>query len=752
MTAIATAPTPTTSLIFYSEQDRLQINRAYRHLLKSIKTPLTAEDSAEIRRAYEIAVAAHSEQRRRTGEAYILHPIEVARICADEIGLGATAIVAALLHDTVEDTTITLPDIRAAFGQNGNKIAIIVDGLTKLDATFDKESPQADNFKKILSTLVVDVRIVLIKMADRLHNMRTLGAMPTHKQLKIAAETEYIYAPLAHRLGLYNIRSEFLDLCLKITHREEYNFVAQKLAETKRERNAFIDDFIRPLREQIDKFGFSYRISGRPKSIYSIWSKIKNKKCDFEDIYDLFAIRIIVDVPVEQERGACWQVYSVLTSVHTPLPDRLKDWVTIPKSNGYESLHTTVIGPEGRYVEVQIRSERMDEISERGYAAHWKYKNVRRQEDVFERWFDNVRESLEKSSNDSAVDFIEDFKSTNLFTEEIYVYTPKGDMKMLPKGATALDFAFSIHSDIGMNCQAVKINNKLVPMGYKLQNGDQIHVETNRSRKPSEDWLKWVVTSKARERIRQSLREEEKQRADLGKEALQRKFDKLKIEFEPSLEIIMKHFSFRMRHEFYLAIYNEAIDLQEDLKVFSIEKGKLLPVEDEREVKQLPLSKEDKKGNKDKFKPQLFIEGLPSSQFEYEFADCCKPVQGDDVFAYVTINNLYKIHRTICSNAPNLMANYGYRVRKAEWGATSNTNFVAELIITGIDTGVGVIERLSTRLSEMGLNIRAFSIEGNEGYFEGHVKLMVTNKDQLTLAIRALKTLDGVANVVRVEN
>ncbi len=756
MTATAAAPTtttpPITSLIYYSEEDRLQINRAYRHLLKSIKTPLTAEDSSEIRNAYEIAVSAHSEQRRKTGEAYILHPIEVARICADEIGLGATAIVAALLHDTVEDTNITLPDIRAAFGKNGEKIAIIVDGLTKLDGTFDKASQQADNFKKILSTLVIDVRIVLIKMADRLHNMRTLGAMPLHKQLKIAAETEYIYAPLAHRLGLYNIRSEFLDLCLKITHREEYNFVAQKLAETKRARNAYIDEFITPLREQIDKFGFGYRISGRPKSIYSIWSKIQSKKCDFEDIYDLFAIRIIVDVPVEMERGACWQVYSVLTSVHTPLPDRLKDWVTIPKSNGYESLHTTVIGPEGRYVEVQIRSERMDEISERGYAAHWKYKNVRRQEDVFERWFDNVRESLEKSSNDSAVDFIEDFKSTNLFTEEVYVYTPKGDMKMLPKGATALDFAFSIHSDIGLHCQAVKINNKLVPMGYKLQNGDQINVETNRARKPSDDWLKWVVTSKARERIRQSLREEEKFRADLGKEALQRKLDKLKVEFEPSLDIIMKHFSFRMRHEFYLAVYNEAIDLQEDLKVFSIEKGKLMPVEEEREVKTFPLSKEEKKGAKDKFKPELFIEGMPSSQFEYEFADCCKPVQGDDVFAYVTSNKLYKIHRTICLNAPNLMAHYGYRVRKAEWGAASNTNFVAELLITGVDTGVGVIERLSTRLSEMDLNIRAFNIEGNEGYFECHVKLMVTNKDQLTLAIRALKTLEGVANVVRVEN
>ena len=754
--AAATPPTITDmSLTYYSDADRLQIKKAYRDLLKSIKVPLTAEDSREIRKAYEIAVDVHSEQRRRSGEAYILHPIEVARICAAELGLGATAIVAALLHDTVEDTHLTLSEIRLAFGKNGDKIAVIVDGLTKLEgADFDTNSGslQADNFKKILGTLVIDVRIVLIKMADRLHNMRTLGAMPKHKQLKIAAETEYIYAPLAHRLGLYNFRTEFLDLCLKITHRDEYNFVADKLSETKRARDAYIEGFIAPLKEQIDKFGFEYRISGRAKSIYSIWSKIQTKKCDFEDIYDLFAIRIIVDVPTEQERGACWQAYSVLTSVHKPLPDRLKDWVTIPKSNGYESLHTTVIGPEGRFVEVQIRSERMDEIAERGYAAHWKYKNVKRQEDVFERWFDNVRETLEKSGGNDSVNFIEDFKTTNLFSEEIYVYTPKGDMKMLPKGATALDFAFYIHSDIGYHCHAVKIDNRLVPMGQKLKNGDQITVETNRSRKPSEDWLKWVVTSKARERIRQALREEERLRADLGKEAIQRKFDKLKVEFEPSIEIIIKHFGLRSRHELYLAVYNEAIDLQDDLKVFVIEKGKMHPVEGDKII---PLSNNDKKtpNDKHKFRHDLFIDGESASLFEFELADCCHPIQGDDVFAYVTSNSIYKIHRTMCSNAPNLMSHYGYRIKKAEWGTMNNATFVAELLITGMDTGKGVIQKLSNRISDdLNLDIKAFSIEGNEGYFEGRVKLVVTNKDQIVLAIRRLKLLEGVSNVVRVDN
>jgi GTP diphosphokinase / guanosine-3',5'-bis(diphosphate) 3'-diphosphatase len=729
----------------YTEEDRLEIQRAYRRLLKSIKTPLTEPDKHDIRRAYEISVDAHSRQRRRSGEAYILHPIEVARICAEEIGLGATAIVAALLHDTVEDTTITLPDIKSEFGE---KVAEIVDGLTKLDKTYDSESPQAENIKKILGTLIIDVRIVLIKMADRLHNMRTLGSMPQHKQLKIAAETEFIYAPLAHRLGLYNVRSEFLDLCLKITHREEYGDLAEKLNETKKERASYIHDFISPIEEQLDEEGIRYRISGRPKSIYSIWNKMKQKNCKFEDIYDLFAVRIIIDVPIDRERADCWAAYSIVTSVHTPMPERLKDWVTIPKSNGYESLHTTVIGPEGRFVEVQIRSERMDEIAERGYAAHWKYKNIRKQEDVFERWFDQVRKSLEDAGDGNTVDFVNDFKTTNLFAEEVYVYTPKGDMKILPKGATALDFAFYIHSDIGVHCQAVKINNRLVPLGYKLQHGDQINVETNKKRHPSDDWLKWVVTGKAREKIRQSLREEARKVAEFGKEALMRKFDHMKVDFESGVDVVMKHFGFKTRHEFYLAINNEAIDLQDDLKVFKIEKGKLQPVEEDD--KQIALS-EPRKSNKPALKTELFINGEPAKEYLYELADCCRPVQGDDVFAYITANNIYKIHRTVCNNAPNLMSHYGHRIAKAEWGATSGVSFIAELLIIGVDSGPGVIERLSNIISSLGLNIRSFSIEGNEGFFEGHVKVVVSHRDQLVLAIKALKGIDGVNNVVRVD-
>lgn len=728
----------------YTEEDRLEIQRAYRRLLKSIKMPLTEQDKHDIRRAYEIAVDAHGPQRRKSGEAYILHPIEVARICAEEIGLGATAIVAALLHDTVEDTPITLIDITTEFGE---KVAELVNGLTKLDETYDVESPQAENIKKILGTLIIDVRIVLIKMADRLHNMRTLGSMQQHKQLKIAAETEFIYAPLAHRLGLYNVRSEFLDLCLKITHREEYNYIAQKLNETKKERSAYIHNFIAPIEEHLDEEGIKHRISGRPKSIYSIWNKLKQKNCKFEDIYDLFAIRIIVDVPVEREKQDCWTAYSIVTSVHTPIVERLKDWITIPKSNGYESLHTTVVGPEGRFIEVQIRSERMDEIAERGYAAHWKYKNVRKQEDVFERWFDQVRKSLEEAGDGNSIDFVNDFKTTNLFAEEVYVYTPKGDMKILPKGATALDFAFYIHSDIGMHCHSVKINNRLVPLGYKLKHGDQISVETSKKRRPSEDWLKWVVTGKAREKIRQSLREEAKKFADFGKEALQRKFEHIKVDFESGVDVVMKHFGFKTRHEFYLAISNEAIDLQDDLKVFKVEKNRLQPIEEDEKQPQ-GESRKAKSG----IKTELFINGEPANRYLYELADCCKPVQGDDVFAYITSNNLYKIHRTVCNNAPNLMSHYGHRMAKAEWGATSGVSFVAELHIIGIDSGPSVIERLSNMISsDLGLNIRAFSIEGNEGFFEGRVKVVVTHRDQLVMAIKALKAIDGVNNVVRVD-
>jgi guanosine-3',5'-bis(diphosphate) 3'-pyrophosphohydrolase len=728
------------------EEDRKLIQRAYRDLLNTIKGKLDADDAANIRMAYEMAVEAHSQQRRKSGDPYILHPIAVAKICVEEIGLGPTAVVCALLHDVVEDTDVTLADLRAKFG---DKITTIVDGLTKLDNIYDVRSPQAENFKKILSTLTKDVRVVLIKIADRLHNMRTLGAMPAHSQLKIASETTYIYAPLAHRLGLYKIKTEFQDLSMKITHPDEYRDIAEKLQTTKQERNNYIHEFIMPLTKELNDIGVPYRINGRPKSIYSIWNKIKSKHIAFEEIYDLFAIRVIVDVEKKREKPVCWQVYSIVTDIHRPIPERLKDWVTTPKSNGYESLHTTVVGPHGRYVEVQIRSERMDAIAERGFAAHWKYKGISDDRfDVFASWLDNVRTSLENPSDD-AVDFLNDFRS-NLFSEEVYVFTPKGDMKMLPLGATALDFAFDIHSEVGCHCAAIKVNNKLVSMSQVLQNGDQVSVLTNKNQKPNEDWLKMVITGKARSRIRAALKDEIKKKGEIGQETLARKFSQIKIDFEANVDEVVKFYGFNSRLDLYYAIYSEQVNLQE-LRSMRIDKGKLVIEKPKPEFNPPPQHEARQSENLKKTRePQLLIDGLPASQFPYSLATCCNPVQGDEVFAYTTVASGVKVHRTSCPNATNLMANYGYRVMKAEWTNSANTNFVADLRITGVD-GKGVAQKLTGTIThDLGLEMRSISLEGGAGYFEGKISVVVNHTDQLNYAIKVLKAIDGVSSVMRV--
>jgi len=732
-------------MVEIKEDDKLLIQRAYRTLLHSFKTELNKEDQQNLRAAYELAVEAHSAQRRKSGEPYILHPIEVARICIEEIGLGPTAAVCALLHDVVEDTDVKLDDIIEHFGE---RIGLIVDGLTKLDSAYSAESPQAENFRKVLSTLTVDVRVVLIKMADRLHNMRTLGAMPRHKQLKIAAETSFIYSPLAHRLGLYNIKTEFQDLCMKITDRETYSGIAKKLAATKKARNEYIDAFIQPLEEELKAAEIPYRITGRPKSIYSIWNKLKTKKVPFEEIYDLFAVRIIVDVPIRKEKSTCWECYSIVTDVYQPIPERLKDWVTIPKSNGYESLHTTVVGPKGRFVEVQIRSERMDDISERGYAAHWKYKGVSNSPNVYNAWLDNVRDIMESPTAD-ALEFLNDFK-TNLFNEEIYVYTPKGDMKVLPKGATALDFAFAIHTDIGYHCMAIKINNKLVPMGYKLQNGDKIHVTTSKNQKPTENWLKMVVTGRAKSKIRSAMKEDRRKQGEFGKETLERKFKSSKIDFiEANIDTLVKHLKLKSHVDFYYAIFIEDIDVNDLLKKFTVEHGKLIPIEIEKPVVGDGLEEIRVEKPLQTSKTGLFINGEPAENYKFQLATCCNPVNGDDIFGYLSNAGL-KIHRASCPNSTNLMARYGYRIMKAEWNAVTNTNFVVNLIITGVDHGPGVIETITNKISsQMGLNIRSFHIDGNEGYFEGKVKLQVKDKNQLYLVMKALKEVDGISSVTR---
>ncbi len=735
-----------------SDSEYQLIDVEFQALMRKLQLKSTEKDKEDLQKAYKLILSAHKFQRRRSGEPYVFHPIEVARICFDEIGLGPTAVISALLHDIVEDTDTTLEQIKEIFGE---KITRIVDGLTKLDGTYNVENKQAENFKKVLSSLTYDVRVALIKMADRLHNLRTIDAMPRPKQLKIAAETAYIYTPLAHRLGLYNVKTEFNDICMKITEPEAYTEIASKLEASESGRSEYIKDFIEPLNKKLNELEVDYRVLGRSKAISSIWNKIQSKQIPFEEIYDLFAIRIICDTPVESEKSICWQIYSIITDVYNPIPERLKDWVTTPKSNGYESLHTTVIGPNGRYVEVQIRSERMDDIAERGFAAHWKYKGVKNEHSVYDRWLDNIRALLDTQHND-ALEFLNDFKS-NLFNKEVYVFTPNGDMKMLPEGATALDFAFEIHSQVGYQATAIKVNNKLVPMGHKLQNGDQVSVTTNKNQKPSEHWLKMTVTGKARSKIRSAMKEEKRKKGEIGKETLARKMKNAKLTFEENIDFLVKHNGYANRPDFYFAISNEEIKMP-DFKTFQIEGGKIkgLKVETvEQGGTQAPSDLPPKRVRKATplSKSALLVNGESADQYEFSLARCCTPVQGEDIFGYLTSGEGLKIHRTNCKNATHLLANYSYRVLKAEWARKAGTNFTVVLSIIGVDSGPGVITVLSNEISnKLGINIRSFSIEGDEGYFEGKVSIFVKNKDQLNHVIHSIKKLDGITNVTRIED
>lgn len=734
-----------------SETEYKEIDKEFHSLIKKVRPKCTEEDLNNLDKAYNLILKAHNYQRRKSGEPYVFHPIEVARICFEEIGLGATSIISALLHDVVEDTDTSLEEVGDVFGA---KITKIVDGLTKLDGTYNIENKQAENFKKVLSSLVYDVRVVLIKMADRLHNLRTIGSMPREKQIRIAAETSYIYSPLAHRLGLYNIRTEFNDIIMKINDPEQYNEITEKLQASESERNKYIKEFIKPLSNKLNELDVDYRVLGRSKAISSIYSKLQKKQVPFEEIYDLFAIRIIVDVPTDKEKSICWQIYSIITDVYNPIPERLKDWITTPKGNGYESLHTTVIGPNGRYVEVQIRSERMDDIAERGFAAHWKYKGVKNNNNVYDKWLDNVRALLDTQHSD-ALEFLNDFKS-NLFHKEVFIFTPNGDMRILPEGATALDFAFDIHSDVGYHATAIKVNNKLVPMGHVLKNGDQIQVTTNKNQKPSEHWLKLTVTGKARSRIRSAMKEEKRQKGELGKEALIRKLKNAKLDFEDNIDFLVKNNGFKNRPDYYFAIASGDIKMP-DIKSFDIENNKLVEPKEEEIIQSegIPALSDNKVKGKKKAQKEsesnILVDGEPIDQYEFSLARCCSPVQGDDIFGYLTSGKGLKIHRVTCKNATHLLANYGYRVLKAEWGGRSGSNFIVDLSITGVDSGPGVIQKITSELSNnLGINIRSFSIAGNQGYFEGKVSIFVKNKDQLNVVMNAINKLEGVTNVTRV--
>lgn len=724
------------------EQEKKLILREYRALLRGLKSRIKPGDRRLLRLAFEMAADAHKTMRRKSGEPYILHPLAVARICVEEIGLGIRSTICSLLHDTVEDTDITIEDIQREFG---NEIARIVDGLTKISTVVDvNASQQAENFRKILLTLTDDPRVIIIKLADRLHNMRTLDSMKPEKQLKIASETVYVYAPLAHRMGLYNIKTEMEDLAMKYLEPGPYKEIAQKLAETKRERTRYINEFIKPLKEKMEAGGFNFEIYGRPKSIHSIWNKIKKKGVAFEEVYDLFAIRVILDSPPEKEKEDCWKVYSMVTDEYMPSPERLRDWLSNPKSNGYEALHTTVMGPQGKWVEVQIRTKRMNEIAEKGLAAHWKYKEGASDESRFDKWFNQIREVLTSQDTDS-VDFLQDFK-TSFLAEEIYIYTPKGDVKMLPVGATALDFAFSVHSVVGSKCIGAKVNHKLVPISHKLRSGDQVEIITSNKQKPSEDWLNFVVTAKARTKIKDALKEEKKAIADEGKYILQRKLEGLGVAYnQHNIDELVTYYKYTSPLELHYQIAIKNNDLKE-LKEFKVIGDR---IEAPRPVKAPLEPKPEYNPALTKKDTELIIFGESSDRIVYNLANCCKPIPGDDVFGFVTTGKGLTIHRTNCPNAAKLLSNYGHRIVKTKWAKNKEISFLTGLKIVGMDD-VGVVSKITNVISsELRLNISAITIESKEGLFEGTIRLFVHDKEQLDELVKRLKALQGIHSVDR---
>ena len=728
------------------EEENKEIANRYKDLLKGTYQTLSKEDKDLIRRAFDVAVEAHSEQRRKTGEPYIFHPIAVAKIVAYEIGLGATSIAAALLHDVVEDTDYTIEDMERLFGET---VARIVNGLTKIsNLKKDKDfSIQAENFRKMLLTLNDDVRVILIKVADRLHNMQTMDAMPPHKQVKIASETLYIYAPLAHRLGLYNIKTELEDLGLKYTEPEVYNDILSKITESKEDQENYIKQFADTVKVGLNKEDFNYVIKGRFKSIFSIRRKMRKQNVTFEEVYDKFAMRIIYEPTSKDEKFDAWKIYSIVTDYFKPNPSRLRDWISQPKSTGYEALHITVIGPDAKWVEVQIRSQRMDEIAEKGYAAHFKYKQGAVKENGLEGWLNKLKETLENQSL-NAVDFVEDFK-LNLYAKEIYVFTPKGDLKSLPKGASALDFAFSIHTDVGLKCRGAKVNGKLVPLNYTLKSGDQVEVQTAAIKKPNVRWLDFVITARARTKIKAALKDEEKQIAEEGKAILNRKLRHLKINAtEKVIHEIAAYFNLKTSFDLYYRVGNGAID-NTQLKAFASQHNSVILNFFKNRLRRTP-SKEiiDKEEVIAKYDALVF--GKDEEKLEYKLSKCCNPIPGDNVFGFVTINEGIKVHKKDCPNAISMQSNYAYRIMPAKWIDSSKQEFKAILHVSGVDNK-GIVNNLTRIISNnMSVFIHSINIAGNEGFFDGKLSLSIKNKSQLNKLIESIKKIDGVQKVERV--
>ena len=718
------------------ELDKKLILRDYRKLLRYSQSVISKNDLVLIKKAFKISLEAHKDMRRKSGEPYILHPLAVAQICVKELGLDSKSIICALLHDVVEDTDITLNYLEKEFGKPVSKIC---DGLTKISGFFSPEiSKQAENFKKMILTISDDLRVILIKLADRLHNMRTLDSMNRKSQIKIASESIYIYAPLAHRLGIFSIKTELEDLYLKYTNYKDYISIVKKLSSSKEKRDKFIKSFIRPIKRKTKDLNNKIKIFGRPKSIFSIYNKMKKQDITFEEVYDLFAIRIILDSTLVEEKSICWRIYSIVTDCYQPNPDRLKDWVSTPKSNGYESLHTTVMSNSGQWVEVQIRTKRMDDIAEKGFAAHWKYKENSKSDNKLDKWINNVREFLDQNDS-SALELLEDFKS-ELYNDEVFVFTPKGDLITLPFNSTVLDFAFAIHSEIGLKCIGGKINQKLVPLNHIVKNGDQINILTSKNQKPSEDWLNIVVSSKSKSAIKQSFSKGKTNHFSIGKEILKRKLNNLKIDFEKNISPIANYFGYKNVVDFYFDIGKDKIDLK-ILKNYKesidLEKKK---IKSKSNTKPKKISKKFSNDNYIVLDDRV---GL----MDYKFSDCCNPIPGDDVFGFITINDGVKIHRTNCKNSPELLSKYAYRILKAKWYSKNEISFLSSLKIKGTDR-VGIIDDISKIISsELKVNMKSISINSNSGVFEGKIQLYVNNTSHL---LRLIKKLEKIRNVIKV--
>lgn len=727
------------------EKENKEIAKQYKELLRISYQTLTGEDKKLIRQAFDVAVDAHKDQRRKSGEAYIFHPIAVAKIVASEIGLDAVSIASALLHDVVEDTPYTLDDIEQMFGET---VARIVDGLTKI-AHLKKDmniSQQAENFRKMLLTLHDDVRVIIIKIADRYHNLLTLDSMPEHKQVKIASETLYIYAPLAHRIGLYNIKTELEDLSLKYTEPEVYRDIQGRIAESKEAQEQYIEDFSKVIRDSLDREGLNYTIKGRMKSIHSIRRKMHKQNVSFDEIYDKFAIRIIYKSDRKNEKFLAWKIYSIVTDHFTPNPVRLRDWISSPKSTGYEALHITVMGPKGRWVEVQIRSERMHEIAEKGYAAHFKYKHGDQKEQGIEIWLNRLQDALE-NSNGSAVDFVEEFK-LNLYSKEIFVFTPTGDLKSLPKGSTPLDFAYHIHTEVGMHTRGAKVNGKLVPLNTTLKSGDQVEIITSESAKPNQNWLDYATTGRARSKIRSSLREEKKELAEEGKEVLRRKLKSLKVTLnEDVINKMVAFFKLQTSLDLFFRVGNGAIDNQQ-IRDFAASYNNAFISFFKNKIRRKPAPENiDRDEITSKF--DMLVFGKEEERLSYKLSKCCNPIPGDEVFGFVSVNEGIKVHKKNCPNAISLQSNYAYRIIPAKWIDSTQEEFTAEIKMSGIDN-LGLINDITDLISdEMHVNMRKINFSTEGGTFRGQITVVVKNNSTLKKLMDNLRKIHGIDKVKR---